>query len=77
LYQFTKRGIKLTVKIIVGYNFYQLHIKFYRISFSQGSSDTGEKMGVQQPFVNFKKAYESVRKEVLYSILIEFGVPMK
>jgi hypothetical protein len=24
-----------------------------------------------------KKAYDSVRKEVLYNILIEFGVPMK
>jgi LysM repeat protein len=24
-----------------------------------------------------KKAYDSVRREVLYSILIEFGVPMK
>jgi hypothetical protein len=28
-------------------------------------------------FVGFKKVYDSVRKEVLYSILIEFGVPMK
>jgi hypothetical protein len=28
-------------------------------------------------FVDFKKAYNSVRREVLYNILIEFGVPMK
>jgi hypothetical protein len=35
LYQFTKRVIKLTVVIIVGYHCYQLHTKFYRISFSQ------------------------------------------
>jgi hypothetical protein len=35
LYQFTKRVIKLTVIIIVGYNCYQLHTKFYRIFFSQ------------------------------------------
>jgi negative regulator of genetic competence, sporulation and motility len=28
-------------------------------------------------FVDFKKAYDSVRREVLYSILVEFGVPMK
>jgi hypothetical protein len=28
-------------------------------------------------FVDFKKAYDSVRREVLYNILIEFGVPMK
>jgi hypothetical protein len=27
--------------------------------------------------LDFRKAYESVRKEVLYNILIEFGVPMK
>jgi hypothetical protein len=29
------------------------------------------------PFIDLKKAYDSVRREVLYSILIEFGVPMK
>jgi hypothetical protein len=32
---------------------------------------------VHQVFMDFKKAYDSVRGEVLYSILIEFGVPMK
>jgi hypothetical protein len=32
---------------------------------------------VYQLFVDFKKAYDSVRREVLYNILIEFGVPMK
>jgi hypothetical protein len=32
---------------------------------------------VHQLFVNFKKAYDSVRREVLYNILIEFGIPMK
>jgi hypothetical protein len=26
---------------------------------------------------DFKKAYDSVRKDVSYTILIEFGVPMK
>jgi hypothetical protein len=31
---------------------------------------------VHQLFIDFKKAYDSVRREVLYSILIEFGVPM-
>jgi hypothetical protein len=35
LCQFTKRVIKLTVIIIVGYHYYQLHTKFYRISSSQ------------------------------------------
>jgi hypothetical protein len=28
-------------------------------------------------FVDFKKAYNSVRMEVLYNILIEFGIPRK
>jgi hypothetical protein len=32
---------------------------------------------VYQIFVDFKKAYDSVRREVLYSILIEFKVSMK
>jgi hypothetical protein len=32
---------------------------------------------VHQLFVDFKKAYDSVRRELLYNILIEFGVPMK
>jgi hypothetical protein len=31
---------------------------------------------VHQPFIDFKKAYDSVGWEVLYDILIEFGVPM-
>jgi predicted PolB exonuclease-like 3'-5' exonuclease len=32
---------------------------------------------VHQLFPDFKKAYDSVRNELLYNILIEFGVPMK
>jgi hypothetical protein len=32
---------------------------------------------VHQLFVDFKEAYESVRREVLYNILKEFGVHMK
>jgi hypothetical protein len=32
---------------------------------------------VHQLFIDFKKAYDSVRREVLYNILIEFGIPMK
>jgi hypothetical protein len=44
------------------------------------SSDTEEKWDsetVYQLFVDFKKVYDSVRKEVLYTILFEFRVPMK
>jgi hypothetical protein len=32
---------------------------------------------VHQLFIDFKKAYDSVRRELLYSILIEFGERMK
>ena len=32
---------------------------------------------VHQLFIDFKKANDSVRREVLYDILIEFGIPMK
>jgi hypothetical protein len=32
---------------------------------------------VHQLFIDFKKAYNSVRMEVLYNILIQFGIPIK
>jgi sorting nexin-29 len=32
---------------------------------------------VHQLFIDFKKAYDSARREVLYNILTEFGIPMK
>jgi hypothetical protein len=37
----------------------------------------GEQGTVHQLFVDLKNAYDSVRREVLYNILIELGVPMK
>ena len=44
-------------------------------------SNTWEKWeyneAVHQLFIDFKKAYDSVGREVLYNILIEFGIPMK
>ena len=32
---------------------------------------------VHQLFIDFKKAFDSVRRENLYKILIEFGIPRK
>jgi len=36
----------------------------------------GHNRTVHQLFIDFKKAYHSVRREVLYNILIEFGTPI-
>jgi hypothetical protein len=46
------------------------------------SSDTGKKKGeysetVHQLFVDFKKAYDSAGREVMYNILIELESPMR
>jgi hypothetical protein len=32
---------------------------------------------VHQLFIDFEKAYDSVKGEVLYNILLEFGIPKK
>ena len=32
---------------------------------------------MHQLFIDFKEAYDSVRREALYNILIEFGIPKK
>jgi len=37
----------------------------------------GENEALRQFFVDFSKAYNSVRRKVLYNILIEFDIPME
>ena len=32
---------------------------------------------VHQLFIDFKTAYDSVKREVLYNILMEYGIPKK
>jgi hypothetical protein len=45
---------------------------------SSGTEKKWEYNGtVHQLFIDFKKAYVSVRREALYNILIEFGIPRK
>jgi sorting nexin-29 len=59
----------------VGFNVTdQLLIRFL---FHQILERNGSTMRRYQLFVDFKKAYDSVGREVLYNILIEFGIPMK
>jgi hypothetical protein len=45
------------------------------------SGITGEKWQyngtVHQLYIDFKKAYDSVRRKLLYSIIFEFGIPRK
>jgi hypothetical protein len=69
--------MKLLGTISVGFDETdQLLIRFSAfVRYWGEKSDYNE--AVHQFFIDFKKAYDSVRKEVLYSILIEFGVPMK
>jgi len=32
---------------------------------------------VHQLFIDFKRTYDSIRREILYNILIEFDIPLK
>jgi hypothetical protein len=57
------------------------HLLLLRFSAISDTADTGEKWEyietVHQLFIDLKKAYDSMRREVLHNILIEFGIPMK
>jgi hypothetical protein len=53
----------------------QLLIRFFAFVRYRRAKEFNET--VHQLFIYFKKAYYSVRREVLLIILIQFGVPMK
>jgi len=68
---------KLSGIIIVGFNatgriliIYSAFTKYLRKKWEYSEE-------VHQLFIDLKKAYDSVRREVLYKILIEFGIPRK
>jgi len=52
-------------------------VLFYGLIMTQVEKKWEYSEAVYQLFVDFKKAFDSVRMEVLYNILIEFGIPMK
>jgi hypothetical protein len=39
--------------------------------------NSGNTLRLHQLFIDFKKAYDSVRREVFYNTLIEFGITLK
>jgi len=51
-------------------NMYSALVKYLRKKWEYNEA-------VHQLFIDFKKAYDSVRREVLYNILVEFDIPMK
>jgi hypothetical protein len=85
LYQFTKRVTKLTN------NYHRILSGIHQRGFRRNGISTDKifcihqipekewecNETVHQLFIDFKKAYDSVRRKVLYNILIDFGVPMK
>jgi len=51
-------------------NIYSAFVKYLRKKWEYNEA-------VHQVFIDFEKAYDSIGREVLYNILIEFGIPVK
>jgi hypothetical protein len=60
-------GFYATGKLLI---IYSAFIKYLRKKWEYNEA-------MQQLFTDFQKAYDSVRWEVFYNILIAFGMPMK
>jgi hypothetical protein len=69
--------MKLFGIISVGSTTDQLLIRFSAFIRYWRKNGSTMRQTVHQLFIVFKKAYDSMRREVLYNILIRFGVPMK
>jgi hypothetical protein len=68
LYQFTRMAIELTVVIIVGYHYYQLHTKFYPIFFSQYIDEViGDHQCGFQLLINFFCSRQILEKKWEYN----------
>jgi hypothetical protein len=61
----TSVGFDVAVQLLIRFSVF---VRYWR--------KNGSTMRVHQLLMDFKKAYDSVRREVLYYV-IEFGVPMK
>jgi len=60
----------ISTKQVNDWTIYSAFIKYLRKKWEYTEA-------VHQLFIDFRKAYDSVWKEVLYNILFEFGIPMK
>jgi hypothetical protein len=68
--------MKLLRIVSVGFDITdQLLIKFLLLSVTREKWEYNET--VHQQFIDLRKAYDSVRREILYNILMEFEEPMK
>ena len=54
-----------------------LELCYIYLHFLRASTDGVHNETVHQLFIDFKQACDSVGREVLYNILIEYGIPMK
>jgi hypothetical protein len=61
--------MKLMGMINVGFDRFSAFVRYWE--------KNGGTMKQHITFLDFKRAYDSLGKDVLYNILIEFGVPMK